>query len=207
MPGRREVHRDRARAPTRLPVPTSRASRSFRRCELAWSADRSCCVVVGEPRAATFLTLPDAGAHATQDHHLWRLWRHRFGHGPAPPGARPRAAPGWKGRRPTGDSCRRRVPCSLYPLCRWFARVTRRRTDWWLGFPERVGSGRPASIPPAGQDAATRSPSVLERGLTMLALKHATVANSHHAIAARGDRFIMCADEEEGAQLVTEFAH
>ncbi len=26
------------------------------------------------------------------------------------------------------------VVVSLYPLCRWFAGVRRRRSDWWLSY-------------------------------------------------------------------------
>jgi hypothetical protein len=26
------------------------------------------------------------------------------------------------------------IVAALYPLCRWFARVKRRRRDWWLSY-------------------------------------------------------------------------
>jgi hypothetical protein len=26
------------------------------------------------------------------------------------------------------------VAAAMYPLCRWFAGVKARRTDWWLGY-------------------------------------------------------------------------
>ena len=44
------------------------------------------------------------------------------------------APPGWAASLPVIYLLWAVVVVSLYPLCRWYAGVKRRRKDWWLGY-------------------------------------------------------------------------
>lgn len=42
--------------------------------------------------------------------------------------------PGWPLPLPAVWLIWMSIPVMLYPLCRWFAGVRQRRTDWWLSY-------------------------------------------------------------------------